>query len=383
MKPDAIREPEQEIPIVDDVDVCVIGGSTTGVFAAVAAARRACRVALVESLGFFGGTATASLVNVWHPRYDTAGAREIIGGLPIETMDRLRRRDAVLDRGNVSAWQYAFSPAELTCELDAWMCEHPRIRPFLHARFCRALLDGPNRVGAAVIEDQTGRRAIRARVFVDASGDAVLLHRAGFETYRRAVIQPPTTCLIAAGLDGDLDALRRRIFDPATPGALRPGFLWAAPIPGTAGRPARADRRTRVPARSGAPPTDRSGSASGRSVRRRDRQRELSGGRSSRRRRRHRLPLPRRARTRRAGRRADRGAALGAGGRATRHVLSDSVPLAGPPGRGQCIGGRALSPRKWDRRPGSPPRCPIEQTPTSGGWTPPASAGRLPNRAPW
>ncbi len=228
-----IREPEQDLPIAEETDICVIGGSTTGVFAAVAAARMGCRVALVEALGIFGGTATASLVNVWHPRFDTSGRREIIGGLPIETMERLRRRDAVLDRGNVTSWQYAFSPAELAIELDEWIREHRVIRPFLHARFCRAFMDESHRVRAAIIEDPSGRRAILARVFVDASGDAVLLHRAGFETYRRPVIQPPTTCLIAAGLDGDLDALRRIIFNPATPGALRPGFLWAAPIPGT------------------------------------------------------------------------------------------------------------------------------------------------------
>jgi glycine/D-amino acid oxidase-like deaminating enzyme len=81
--------------VVTDCDLCVIGGSCTGVFAAVAAARLGARVVLVENLGLLGGVATASLVNVWHSIYDTTGQRQIIGGLTTEITERLKRRDAV------------------------------------------------------------------------------------------------------------------------------------------------------------------------------------------------------------------------------------------------------------------------------------------------
>ncbi|MFH1920999.1 MAG: FAD-dependent oxidoreductase, partial [Planctomycetota bacterium] len=60
--PGMIREPAREVPVAHDCDVCVVGGSCTGVFAAVAAARLGANVAIVESNGFFGGVATASLV---------------------------------------------------------------------------------------------------------------------------------------------------------------------------------------------------------------------------------------------------------------------------------------------------------------------------------
>lgn len=36
-----IQEPARNIPVIHEVDLCVLGGSTTGVFAAVAAARLA------------------------------------------------------------------------------------------------------------------------------------------------------------------------------------------------------------------------------------------------------------------------------------------------------------------------------------------------------
>ena len=93
---DTIREAPRETPVAADVDVCVVGGSCTGVFAAVAAARLGAKVALVELNGFFGGVATASMVNVWHSLHDTTGQRQIIGGLTAEVIERLDRRDAVL-----------------------------------------------------------------------------------------------------------------------------------------------------------------------------------------------------------------------------------------------------------------------------------------------
>ena len=58
---------------VGDFDVVVIGGSCTGVFAAIRAAEAGCRVALVEMSGGFGGTATQGLVPIWHTLYSSDG----------------------------------------------------------------------------------------------------------------------------------------------------------------------------------------------------------------------------------------------------------------------------------------------------------------------
>ena len=66
-----IREPARNIPIINDVDIVVLGGSCTGVFAAVRAARLGAKVAIVEQAGAFGGTATNSFVCIWHALTDT------------------------------------------------------------------------------------------------------------------------------------------------------------------------------------------------------------------------------------------------------------------------------------------------------------------------
>ena len=61
------------LPVAGTYDLVVAGGSSTGVCAAVTAARAGLNVALVEYNAFFGGMATAGLVPVWHSLWSTDG----------------------------------------------------------------------------------------------------------------------------------------------------------------------------------------------------------------------------------------------------------------------------------------------------------------------
>ena len=228
-----ICEPPRETPVVHECDICVIGGSCTGVFAAVAAARLGARVALIELNGFFGGVATASQVSIWHSLKDRSGRQQIIAGLTDEVLDRLRRRDAVTGA-------HVLNTEVLKLELDKIVLE-AGIRPFLHTMFVAPVVED-GRMTAAIIEDKSGRRAIRAKQFVDASGDADVVHRMGLETYRREHVQPPTMCCILRGLKAIGKAhpgfnIHRVIFDEQYDRALRKGFAWSAQVPADCGRP--------------------------------------------------------------------------------------------------------------------------------------------------
>jgi len=228
-----IREPARDVPVVHECDVCVVGGSCTGVFAAVAAARLGAKVALVELNGFFGGVATASLVNIWHSLKDRSGKQQIIAGMTAEVIDRLKRRDAVTSG-------YVLNTEVLRLELDKLVVEAD-IRPFLHTMFVAPVAkDG--RMTAAIIEDKSGRRAIRARQFIDASGDADVAARLGLEVYRREQVQPPTMCCVLRGLEGIRKAhpdfnIHRVIFDEKFEQALRRGYAWSSQVPADCGCP--------------------------------------------------------------------------------------------------------------------------------------------------
>lgn len=227
-----IREPARELPVLHEADVCVLGGSCTGLFAAVRAARLGASVAIVERAGCFGGVATLSLVNVWHSKYDTAYRQQIFAGLTTEVMARLERRGAVTIRDENPSWHWSFVPGELSLELDELCLEHG-ITPFLHTPFAAPYVeDGELR--AVIVETPSGRAAIRARMFIDATGDGTLCHRLGLPTYTHEHPQPATTCAIFGGWDSlaghNLNQLR---LDHGDEFGLPEGFVWGARLPGS------------------------------------------------------------------------------------------------------------------------------------------------------
>ena len=230
-----ILEPERNTPVVHEADICIVGGSCTGVFAAVQAARLGARVAVIENNGFFGGVATASLVNIWHSLHDINGKAQIIGGLTAEVIERLTSREAV-SRGESSCSAYVLNTEELKIELDLLVRE-ANVRPFLHTRFVAPVLEG-KRLNAVVVEDKTGRRAIKARYFVDATGDGDVVHRMGFPMSRWGDLQPPTACAVLEGLaevtrSNPRFNLGEEVFNPTYAEALPRGYLWSSHVTGS------------------------------------------------------------------------------------------------------------------------------------------------------
>ena len=191
-------------PTCFSADVCVLGGSTTGVFAAVRAAEKGMTVALVENEGYFGGTAVGGYVPIWHSLYDTTGKLQIIHGLT-DSVERelVKRGEAEMkDPASPSAGAILNVHA-LSFALDRLVSSNPRIRPFLHARAVAARKDSGGRVTHAIIEDKDGRRAIAAKFFIDATGDADFAVCAGLPTWKRprADMQAHTTCALLSGVN--------------------------------------------------------------------------------------------------------------------------------------------------------------------------------------
>lgn len=226
-----IQEPARQTPVIAEADVCVLGGSCTGVFAAIRAARMGCRVVLIERGGCFGGVATLSLVNVWHSPLDTVFEKQIMAGLTVETMDRLRKRNAVIDRAKSDAWAWCFNAQELQIELDEMVREH-KITPMLHTAFVAPHVhDG--KLVAAIVENKSGRGAVQARFFIDATGDGDLCHRAGLETYTAHHFQPSTTCAAISDYQVEGVDIARLLIQHGDEFGLREGFAWGAPVPGS------------------------------------------------------------------------------------------------------------------------------------------------------
>lgn len=200
---DSLFEPGRSIPVAGEYDLCVVGGSCTGVFAAVRAARLGLRVAVLEQNTILGGMATAAQVNEWHSVTDVFHEQPIIGGLTMELIERLKLRDVVRELPKKQRTQFRFNPAEMAYELDLLAHEN-RVQVYLGARFAAPvveIINAKRRVTAVFIEDKSGRRAIRARYFIDASGDGDLVRRAQFKVEKGHALQPVNLQAMVYGLE--------------------------------------------------------------------------------------------------------------------------------------------------------------------------------------
>ncbi|NLC45021.1 MAG: FAD-dependent oxidoreductase, partial [Clostridiales bacterium] len=184
-----IKEPARNIKVVSEVDICVIGGSCTGVFAAVRAARLGAKVAIVEKQNCFGGTATAGMVNVWHSLLNVSGNQQIIGGLTHEMVERLERLGGCETHSDVNT-AYRLDTELLKIELDQLVLENS-IEPYLHTMYCAPYMED-DKLSGIIIENKDGRQVILAKFFIDASGDGDLAYDLNLDNYRHEIMQPPT-----------------------------------------------------------------------------------------------------------------------------------------------------------------------------------------------
>jgi len=220
----------EDVPVIEEADICVLGGSCTGVFAAIRAARLGARVVLVEKQNHFGGTATITCT--WHNLYDTEFKRQIIAGLTQELTGRLAKRGAVNIINGSPHKGFEFSPGELKVALDEMVLE-AKVRPHLHTVFSAPVVqDG--RLVAALVESKSGRGAIRARMFIDATGDGDLCSRLGLPEYRYDAILPPTTCAFLANWTSMKGVnLGAEVRKHGKEFRLPEGFIWGSLLPGS------------------------------------------------------------------------------------------------------------------------------------------------------
>ena len=185
-----VLAPAKEVPVYRSADVVVIGGGVAGIAAAVAAARLGKKVIILEKNAALGGLATLGHVCIYLPLDDGMGNR-IFGGLAEELLyttikysynnlsdcwkKGVKRVEPPADRYqthfNIPAAVFAFDE----------LCEAEKIETIFDIVFSEPIMEG-NRVTGVICDSKEGRVAIMGSAFIDASGDADLMARAGAET---------------------------------------------------------------------------------------------------------------------------------------------------------------------------------------------------------
>jgi hypothetical protein len=193
-----VHEPARETPVHEETDVLVVGGGPAGCAAAVAAARLGAKVTLVERYNHLGGLSTGGLV-IWIDRMSDWSGKQIITGFASEILDRLPEgavagappeqwgstdpeqvahwRERLSAFRDVVTWSPMIDPEWLKYE-SVELAQDAGVRLPLHSWVVDVLVDGRELRGA-IFESKQGRRAILAKVIVDASGDLDVCAAAG------------------------------------------------------------------------------------------------------------------------------------------------------------------------------------------------------------
>lgn len=181
-------EPARKLPVVADADVVVAGGGTSGVFAALAAARTGARTALVEAKGYTGGiaveggTALHSYFNLWKA-FPGVEKRQLVRGIPEEFVQRLYREGGTAGHCEMERY-YDYDSVCTAVDTEIYkrvtleMLAEAGVDLYLNTLLVGAVKEG-DRITGVITESRSGREVIRGRAFVDCTGYGDLSAHAG------------------------------------------------------------------------------------------------------------------------------------------------------------------------------------------------------------
>ena len=173
-----INPPENEIswsrkvPVRYSADVAVMGGGIAGVSASCAAAGAGAKVILVERFAVTGGMLTTG--GVANFCGETRGQGEIFDKI----LERLKEWNAI-GYGKETCFHYEI----LALILQELLLEY-KVKLLLHTRAVDTNVDSNGLIKEVLIAGKSGLEAVRAKQFIDCTGEGDLARAAGFETLK-------------------------------------------------------------------------------------------------------------------------------------------------------------------------------------------------------
>lgn len=200
---------EMVIPDFGHFDAVVVGGGAAGVSAATNLSRKGHQVLMVERYGFCGGGAVAGMSGTICGLYmssncNSGRAEQVVFGFADEFRKRLIARGGLTEPQRYGkTWTVTHDPHMWRETADDFLSDS-KVSILYHSRAVGVLKDGDT-VRGVIVDTKSGWARIEARLVIDASGDAEVIHRAGWATTKGqdGVTQNPTMIFRLGNVDVD------------------------------------------------------------------------------------------------------------------------------------------------------------------------------------
>ncbi len=188
------HESARDIDVVGEYDVIVAGSGPAGIGAAVMAGRMGMKTLVVEWCNAVGGISTSGMMSHWTGSVNSNLYREVL----------TRHADCV--EGKLHGVVDKYIDPEILKGIYLDMLKEANVDILLYTFVADAITEG-DRVVGIVTESKSGRRAYRAKVVIDATGDGDVAAFAGAEYVKGresdGKMQPATLMFKVAGVDTD------------------------------------------------------------------------------------------------------------------------------------------------------------------------------------
>ncbi len=168
---------EITVPVYRDVDVLVVGGGIAGVTAAIASSEAGAKTLLIERNGCLGGVLTSNIIPNLLNNHFSAEAEHLLCGVPKRIIERLVKNNGCIEAWNKPLAKLVVDEQKMKIVLIE-MLEEAGVEVFTHTYGAQPIMSG-NRVDGVYIETKTGRKAIKAKVTIDCTGEADILSQTG------------------------------------------------------------------------------------------------------------------------------------------------------------------------------------------------------------